>query len=230
MLDEIGFKGNTAYFPEIDTLVLSDLHIGIEDAAVDEGMSMPLREAETLKRRLGNVLDFFEPSTVVFNGDVLHRFGEVGTSGKTLRDLRETVVDAGAESVFIKGNHDPMLDSLVETRDTYQDGNVVFVHGHTVPVDLPESPLYVVGHDHPAIEIEMQKRECFIYGPFEDSDVLMTPAFNPLCQGVVINRMSARDFMSPFIRADLDEFRVVVENEDGEVLRFPPLKEFRNML
>ncbi|MDY7081876.1 MAG: hypothetical protein SXQ77_05585 [Halobacteria archaeon] len=123
-----------------------------------------------------------------------------------------------------------MLSSVVDTADWYERGDLLFIHGDEMPASLPHAELYVVGHDHPSVEIEMQKTDCFLYGPFDDSQVLMTPAFNPLCSGVVINRMYSRDFMSPFVRGDFGRFRVVVENEDGEVLRFPPLEEFREML
>jgi metallophosphoesterase superfamily enzyme len=97
---------------------------------------------------------------------------------------------------------------------------------------MPDASLYVVGHDHPTVEIEMQKQACFLYGPFDydgrDADILMTPALNPLCEGVVVNEMRASDFLSPFVRR-FSEFRVAVETED-EVLRFPPIKEFKRML
>jgi metallophosphoesterase superfamily enzyme len=78
----------------------------------------------------------------------------------------------------------------------------------------------------------MQKEPCFLYGPFDyngrDADVLMTPALNPLCEGVVVNEMRASDFLSPFVRR-FEDFRIAVETED-EVLRFPPIKEFKRML
>lgn len=229
MLDEIEFGGDAAYFPEHDVLVVSDLHIGLEQALHDEGMSMPLGERETLQERLRGVLERFSPGTVVFNGDVHHSFGRLGDAADTITSLRDMVVERGIDPVFIEGNHDTMLDAVVDTRDRYLVENTLFIHGHEIPVDLPDAGLYVVGHDHPTLEIEMQKTKCYLYGPFDDGDVLMTPAFNPLCRGVVVNKMESRDFMSPFIRGDFGEFRVMVESDD-DVLRFPRIREFRDLM
>lgn len=243
--DGLRFGGRAVYLPEFDTVALSDLHVGFEEEARASGMSLPLREEETLEEGLRDVLARFDPSTVVFNGDVHHSFGELGDSGRTIRRL-ESIVESSAEAVFIEGNHDTMLDEVVETQTWYsvgesddgeedkadgesRDADAVFVHGDTVPPNLPDASLYVVGHDHPAVEIELQKEPCFLYGPFKNASVLMTPAFNPLCEGVVVNEMYASDFMSPFVRESLNAFRVVVETDD-EVLRFPEMSEFRRML
>lgn len=250
--DELGFGGRAVYLPEFDTAAVSDLHVGFEEEARASGMSLPLREKETLEEGLREVLVRFSPETVVFNGDIHHSFGELGDSGRTIRRLRSVVESTEATPVFIEGNHDTMLEEVVETQTWYsvggdnesrrgdkengsesgdgnRDADVVFVHGDTVPPNLPDAPLYVVGHDHPAVEIELQKEPCFLYGPFRDSHVLMTPAFNPLCEGVVVNEMYASDLMSPFVRESLNAFRVVVET-DEEVLRFPEMREFRRML
>jgi len=240
--DDLSFGGRAVYLPEFETVAVGDLHVGFEEEARASGMSFPLQEQETLQEGLREVLVRFSPETVVFNGDIHHSFGELGEAGKTIRRLESVVESSGATAVFIEGNHDTMLEGVVETKKWYSlyhepndktedehRNEAVFVHGDTVPPNLPEASLYVVGHDHPAVEIELQKEPCFLYGPFEDSNVLMMPAFNPLCEGVVVNEMYASDFMSPFIRESLNAFRVVVETGD-EVLRFPEMSEFRRML
>jgi len=234
--EDLEFGGRGVYLPEFDTVAVSDLHVGFEEEARASGMSLPLREEETLEDGLRDVLARFDPSTVVFNGDVHHSFGELGDAGRTIQRLESVAESSDAEPVFVEGNHDTMLDEVVETRKWYSvgddnegDADAVFVHGDTVPPDLPDASLYVVGHDHPAVEIELQKEPCFLYGPFRDSNALMTPAFNPLCEGVVVNEMYASDFMSPFVRESLNAFRVVVET-DNEVLHFPEMSEFRRML
>lgn len=224
------FRGRGVYLPEIDVLSVSDLHVGIEKAAIRDGTSMPTKEAETLKSNLLALLGEFQPSTVVFDGDVHHEFGGLGDAGDTIQEMQEIVVNAGAEPVFVEGNHDTMLDSVVETEDWWRSDDVVFVHGDRVPADMPQdAALYVVGHDHPAVEIEMQKIDCYLLGPCIDGRVLMTPAFNELVRGVVVNKMTAGGFMSPFVRPPIGEFQVIVE-DDGEVHEFPPMSEFRHML
>jgi putative SbcD/Mre11-related phosphoesterase len=226
--DELRFGARAVYLPDEDTASVSDLHVGLADAARRDGTALPFDEETALEEAVRDVLARFEPSTLVFDGDVQHSFGGIGDARETVRRLERVVEASGAEAVFVEGNHDTDLDTVVETRPWHEEGGVVFVHGDTVPANLPDASLYVVGHDHPTVEIEGQKQPCFLHGPYEGAEVVMTPALNPLCEGVVVNGMRARDFMSPFVR-DFDAFRVAVEADD-EVLRFPPIEEFRRML
>lgn len=109
-------------------------------------------------------------------------------------------------------------------------GEGLVCHGHRVPEGA--AGLYVVGHDHPTIEIEGQRRPCYLYGSaiHRGADVLMVPAFNRLVTGVAVNRMRTSEFQSPLV-ADADAFRPVVRDEDAdETLWFPPLGKFRSML
>lgn len=228
--DDLNLGARGAYIPELDVAAVSDAHVGLADAARSQGTGVPFDEGMVLEKAVRDVLTRFEPSTLVFNGDVQHSFGGIGDAGAKVRRLRRVTESYDAETVFVEGNHDTDLDAVVETCAWHREGDVVFAHGHTIPLDLPDASLYVVGHDHPTVEIEMQKQKCFLYGPFDrrDADVLMTPALNPLCEGVVVNEMRASDFLSPFI-GRFGGFRVAVET-DGEVLRFPPIEEFRRML
>lgn len=230
--DELRFGARAVYLPDTETAAVSDLHVGLADAARREGTGVPFDEGMVLEKAVRDVLTRFEPSTLVFNGDVQHSFGGMGDARDTVRRLRRVAESYDASPVFVEGNHDTNLDSVVETCAWHEESDVVFTHGHTIPPDLPDASLYIVGHDHPTVEIEMQKQACFLYGPFNfdgwDANVLMTPALNPLCEGVVVNEMRASDFLSPFVRC-FGDFRVVVETED-EVLRFPPISEFERML
>jgi len=226
--EDLSFGAGAVYVPEEDVASVSDLHVGLADAARRDGTALPFDEETALEEAVRDVLTRFEPSTLVFDGDVQHSFGGIGDAGDTVRRLERVTETYGAEPVFVEGNHDTDLDAVVGTEAWHEEGDVVFVHGDTVPANLPDASLYVVGHDHPTVEIEGQKQSCFLHGPYEDAAVVMTPALNPLCEGVVVNEMRAYDFMSPFVR-DFDRFRVAVETQD-EALRFPPIDDFRRML
>ncbi len=60
----------------------------------------------------------------------------------------------------------------------------------------------IIGHDHPAIEIDMARFPCFLYGQgvVQCRDLVVMPAFNPLSPGVMINSARGRDFLSPILR------------------------------
>jgi hypothetical protein len=247
------FRDRAVYLPAEDALVVADLHVGRDAASAVE---LPLGERADLTDRLADLLAAFDPAEVVLAGDVLHAFDRVPEGvPETVAALRGAVAAADADLVAVRGNHDAMLDSVldstVETREQYRLGDTVVAHGHAEP-EAPEQSgdeaaddgtaggadchggvdRYVVGHDHPAIEIEGVRRPCLLYGPgtYRGADVLMLPAFNRLAPGTTVNGMGTRDFQSPVV-TDADALRPVVRDpEAGETLSFPPLGELRKML
>ena len=230
------FRDRALYLSDPDALVVADLHVGRDAVSPVE---LPLGERADLTDRLSALVAEFEPETVVFAGDVLHAFDRVPAGVEaTLRDLRAAVEDGGARLVVVEGNHDSMLGSLdveLSSQESYplSDGTVV-VHGHERPAEEVErsADRYVVGHDHPTIEIEGTRRPCLLCGPgaYRGADVLVLPAFNRLAPGVAVNGMTGRDFQSPFV-SNPGEFRPVVwDAAREESLSFPPLGEFRKML
>jgi hypothetical protein len=237
---DAAFRDRAVYLPGPAALVVADLHVGRAEASE---VQVPLGERADLTERLGALVDRHSPETVVVAGDVLHSFGHVShRATETLAGLAAVCRDAGARPVLVAGNHDAMLATAWEgeVHDAYvldggETGDLVVCHGHEEPEygGRDRDPgLYVVGHDHPAITIEGQKRPCFLYGEgcYRGADLLMLPAFSRVAAGVSVNGMRAADFQSPLVR-DADALRPVVWDESAEeALSFPPLGQFRRML
>jgi len=213
-----------------DVLVLADLHVGRGAAS---NVELPVGEGEEMVERFGALCERFEPEEVVVAGDLLHSFQSVpGPVEETLAGLRGVARDVGAEIVVTPGNHDTLLDAVWSgpTTEEYRLGETIVCHGHVEPAGGAER--YVIGHDHPTITIEGQRRHCFLAGDdvYEGADLLMLPTFNRLVRGVEINGMSSADFMSPLV-TDADALAPIVRDEAAdETLEFPPLGEFRHRL
>ncbi|WP_424008222.1 metallophosphoesterase [Haloferax denitrificans] len=230
-MTRVSVRERAIFLPDADALVLSDLHVGRADASAVE---FPLGEGADLTARLRAYCAEFDPREVVFAGDVLHRFDRVSERHvAALETLAETCADAGADPVFVAGNHDTMLAEgwSGEVHDEYRlaDGTLV-CHGHRDPDGDAER--YVVGHDHPTLAIEGRRRPCVLYGPdaYRGGDVLMLPAFTRLAAGVEINGMRTADFDSPLV-TDASVFRPLVRDaEADETLTFPPLGKLRRLL
>ncbi|WP_416839000.1 metallophosphoesterase [Haloferax sp. DFSO52] len=227
----VAVRDRAIYLLEADALVCSDLHIGRADASA---VDFPLGEQTDLSDRLSALCAEFEPREVVFAGDVLHRFDRVSERHVVaLETIADECVAAGADPVFVAGNHDTMLAEVWagDVHDEYRLADETLVsHGHCEPDG--ESHLYVVGHDHPMLTIEGRRRPCVLYGPdaYRESDVLMLPAFTRLAPGVEINGMRGADFDSPLVR-DASVFRPLVRDDDAdETLTFPPLGKLRRLL
>ena len=236
--DWVEFASRAAYLPAADALVFADVHAG-RDAASD--VALPLGEREDLLGRLRAHLNRFEPARVVVAGDLLHVHGSVPDGVRETVDALLTAAEAsGATLEVLRGNHDTMLAAVdVDALDHVElaDGTVV-AHGHEAPPADERAGLYVVGHDHPTVSVEGNRRHCWLYAEraVRGADVLMLPAFSRLAAGVEVNGMDARDFQSPFV-TDADALRPILartgddgDEGGGDPLEFPPLGEFRRML
>jgi putative SbcD/Mre11-related phosphoesterase len=225
------FRDRAVFLSGPRVLVVADLHVGRDEAS---GVAFPLGERADLHERLDRLVAHYDPTEVVVAGDVLHSFSHVAPAIEaSLYELAGCCHDADTRLVLVAGNHDTLLSEVWDgpVHDSYRlDDGTVICHGHentSEPADR-----YVVGHDHPAIEIEGQRRPCYLLGEetYRDTDVLMLPAFNRLAAGVPVNEMRTADFQSPFV-TDVDAFRPIVYDDDSqETLQFPPLGEFRRML
>lgn len=225
--------GNRAvYLPTADAVVCADLHVGKDDTS---NVEMRLGEHEDVTGRFEALLDRFEPTAVVIAGDLLHSFQTLSRgASETIETLCDIVDAADCRLVVTPGNHDVLLDQLWDGQmaDEHRlpGTEIVVTHGHELPDT--HADLYVVGHDHPTIEIEGQRRPCLLYDTdhYENASVLMLPAFSRLPAGVAVNRMHTRDFQSPFIR-DADALRPVVYDQSADQSHtFPPLGKFRRLL
>lgn len=235
--DSIDFTGSAAYLRDVDTLVVADTHIGLEDALRRDGLSFPLGEREVLVEKLEDLLYQYDPACVVFDGDFLHDFS------KLTRGTRDTV-DAilgclgSREVVVVAGSHDTMLGPAVEDDDVLVEenahvrGRYLFTHGHILEFLVPgEVEVVVVGHDHPALDVDLQREECYLWGErlWRGRDLLVLPSFTPLTRGVAINEMRRGEFLSPVLReVDVGRLRPIIDV--GEPLVFPPLSEMRRFL
>jgi putative SbcD/Mre11-related phosphoesterase len=210
-----------------DALVVADLHAGMDE---ESGVELPLGEREDIVGRLRSLLDRFGPATVVVAGDLLHSFSSVPAGvPDTVAAIERAIREAGAHPVVTPGNHDTMLPSVWDgpTAEEHRlDDGTVVCHGHERPT--ADAERYVVGHDHPTITVEGQRRPCYLRGTHRGSEVVMLPAFTRLAAGMTVDRARAGDFQSPLV-GDADVLRPVVW-ADGEAFEFPPLGEFRRML
>lgn len=214
-----------------DTLVVADLHLG---RGKQSAVEAPVGDGQDVCERIGSLCEALEPETVVLAGDVLHAFETVPSGVEAqLRAIDEHVTAAEATLVVVTGNHDTMLEQVwagPTTSSHWIDSETLVVHGHEQPG--VEADRYVLGHDHPTIEIEGQRHPCFLQGDGgpDGSAIVVLPSFNRLTAGVVINRRYARDFQSPLV-TDVDALEPIVRDETaGETLRFPPLGTFRDRL
>jgi putative SbcD/Mre11-related phosphoesterase len=225
--ERFGFQSGCLFIRDSGICAASDLHIGLEEELLRQGLAFPLQEERLLLERLEESLKKFKPAFFVLAGDIVHSFNRIDRKVIEKLDSVMRLLEKQCRVILLRGSHDTMLSTLPEeVLDRYDLGEFTFAHGHTA---LEGHKNLIIGHEHPVIQIEMERLPCFLYGRevVKGKDLIMLPAFNPLCQGVTINHVEGRDFMSPLLkRVDTGELAPVVEVQ-GEVLVFPRLAKLR---
>src|SRR3989344_3003409 len=120
------------YLIKEKTLIISDIHIGFEEALNKQGILVPRVYFKEFLLRLSKMLDNVD--TVVLNGDIKHAFaGMSSTEWQGSKELFELL--AGKKIVVIKGNHDPMLPYVFTKTKIVpflKLGDTFIVHGDVI--------------------------------------------------------------------------------------------------
>ena len=193
---EYKFVGKALLFPMERILVISDLHMGYEEAMNSAGVFLPRQQFKQTKQDLEKVFhEVGRMKEVVILGDLKHEFGTI--SGQEWREVLEIVDYLGENSdklILIRGNHDTILEPIakrkeLEIRDFYILGEIAFLHGDKQYLEAlaREIKMIVMGHKHPAITLrEGSKAEtykCFLVGKWKGKKIVILPSFFPLVEG-----------------------------------------------
>ena len=164
-------------------LAVSDLHYGYEITRRTRGGLWPLWGRETVENRIAELLQDYEPKTLILNGDIVDS-AAAGSSGaiEWLGSLEEK-----CESVIlIQGNHDrgTVLQKFDFVRK-FETGSFVFHHGHLPLENDQKERLEIVGHIHPSFRFRdgaglSMKLPCLV----QEKEKWIMPAVSPWAGGV----------------------------------------------
>lgn len=204
------------------TLIVCDVHIGIEDAMSKQGILIPRFHFRDVLERMGSIIrqsGISRFDRIIINGDIKHEFGKI--SDEEWRNTLKFITYLSGytdEIILIRGNHDTILGPIAEKRkvmlvDNYKIKDILITHGDKIPdnEDLKGIRTIIIGHEHPAITIrEGQKREtfkCFLVGRYKTRKLIVQPSLNLLAEGTDINE---DDLLSPFLHHELGDFEVFI--------------------
>jgi metallophosphoesterase superfamily enzyme len=217
------------------TLVVADLHLGIESDLARHGWHVSSRTADRLER-LARLLARTEPDRLLLLGDV--KQSVPFTTRQEWREIPEVLaaLRARVPILVVPGNHDPGIErfldpsELAERTGAVVDG-VGYLHGHTLPGPCLAGQLVLVGHHHPMAAVQDEvgcalRAPAYLMGEVDDgclglppaatpTRVLLVPAFNEL-SGYDVRKIVADPF-SPISRCLVRE-TVEVLLADGTLL------------
>jgi putative SbcD/Mre11-related phosphoesterase len=200
------------------TLVISDLHIGIEYGIRKSGINIPT-QIESMQNRLDSLIKGSGAERLVILGDVKHKVP--GTSFQ-----EESEIPAffrhflGKASIEVSpGNHDPGLEDMlpkdvkVHPAKGFLDGEYYYCHGHAKPDPSFIKAKYVImGHTQPLIEFRDSlgyrwSEKVWVVADMKarkDQKLIIIPAFNRFSGGFPMNAKSPpprkREFSSPLTK------------------------------
>lgn len=194
-----------------NSLVIADLHIGIEQTLREQGIHVA-SQTDILTKRVLTLCETYEPNELVLLGDIKHTIPS--TPIQERRDVKtffQAIQNYGTIRL-IPGNHDGNIEWLtpesisIHPSDGFRIGGIGFVHGHRWPhKKIMNCKHLVCAHTHPTIMFTDRLghktfEPCWLkaqtlagkrqenYPDSEQINVLVMPAFNPLCGGLAVNK------------------------------------------
>ncbi|MFA5311976.1 MAG: metallophosphoesterase [Methanomassiliicoccales archaeon] len=203
-----------------ETIVIADLHIGLESALEADGLHFPRFQTEDMRESLIEIMDRYSPKRVVILGDLKHDFSR--NVGQELAEVTSvlSLLKESAEVCLARGNHDNYLVNIafklgIEVEESFIIGGISMMHGH---VRSDARPL-VIGHEHPSVKVFDEVRAyvrlpCFLH--FEEERILVLPAFSPLAPGTDFTSSYGSRAFSPSLHdAELGRAKVYACSEIG---------------
>jgi putative SbcD/Mre11-related phosphoesterase len=206
------------------TLIVADLHIGLEAELRESGINLPSQTQKMAEHLIGLCKET-EVHDVVIIGDVKHNVPltsrqEYFEIPKIFEELKEYV----SEVHITPGNHDGnlkyYLPPWVNIHGTkgFVHKKIGFFHGHTWPAkDVMKCKHVVIAHEHPTILFietlgERDFRQCWVKAHFFEKaiqdrypnsspELIIIPTFNHLCGGIALN--SQEKLLGPIMTNNL---------------------------
>lgn len=176
------------------TLIIADLHIGIEKEYWRAGIRAS-GLSDRIIEALGKVLEATKPKKIVVAGDFKHNIPY--HTQKEAEDLRRAVeiLSSQGELLIVKGNHDGDIEEILQGADVFSPGiledGVYIIHGHAHPtLEASGAEAIIMGHLHPALALKHKfgrvLKKVFLLGEWNGVPIAVLPAFSPLITGMDI--------------------------------------------
>ena len=205
-----------------NTLILSDLHIGYEEALNDKGVLVPRVQFKQMYERLLLIVKEQKFKDIIITGDLKHEFGIINdTEWKNTLKLIDLLLEHCEKLILIKGNHDLTLKHIANKRNIelveyVRIDEILICHGDEIlSKEVFEGiKMIIIGHEHPAVGLREKNKyesyKCFLKGKYDKKTLIVIPSFNTLTIGTDVLR---RTLLSPYLKHDINDFEVyAIEN------------------
>jgi len=228
------------YHPEMDLLVLSDLHLGLEGSMTAKGSYVPKFHFDDILEDIEKARSSTGASRVLLNGDLKNEFNRNSYSEKQeIKKLLKHLKRRFDEAIVVEGNHDKFVEDIVEEQglelnEYFLEDGILFIHGDKRPEEISDDLDYntiVIGHEHPALSLEddigiSEKVDCILYGDTKSGkDIIVLPAFSNISNGTEVNQVPSHELLSPILKEDVykKKLKAVAVSREAGNFEFPEI-------
>ncbi len=177
-----------------DTLVVSDLHFGIEDELNKRGHLIRDVQKELIEELYEMTKD---KNHLIICGDIKNNYDRVSDYEK--RDINNLIKKIKPKITIIRGNHDTMLDFVIDKKihNYYFKNDFLFIHGDKSIKELSKLPNFksdykkakviIMGHEHPSVSFYYNNRnerfKCFLETEHDSKKLIVLPSFSEAAFG-----------------------------------------------
>jgi len=218
-------------------LIVSDLHLGLEDEQESKGIHIPTSVFPKIMRSILTPVKELSCDKVVILGDFKHEFGKPSESEwYSVKRMIKSLNEMKVEPLVVRGNHDNYIIIILKEMNVklFQpslsiNGFTLF-HGHLEITEKEEKAKHIImGHEHPSIVIKddlgvKHRFKTFLNGKVGDKTITVLPSTSPLAYGSDINETLQKDLLSPILqKSHLDDLIPYAIEIGVAVKRFPRL-------
>lgn len=172
------------YVPDLDLLLVADVHLGKSEAFQSLGVPIPNRVNQDTLERLNTLCDRLSPKTLCVLGDLFH--SPRGLDDAILQSWIHFTETCGATVQVILGNHDRAIASLLDSFEIPFHTHPIEYPGLVLshePADIPNC-VNLCGHIHPCLRLKTRldslRLPCFL---LELPHRLILPSFGGFTGG-----------------------------------------------
>ena len=178
-----------AYWHAEKLLIVADLHLEKSSCFARHGQLLPPYDSERTLKRLKNVVEKYQPQTIIALGDSFHDNQASAQLSEKNRKLLEDII-THREMIWIAGNHDDEKTEFAgQWTHEIRIGSLLFRHEPLAGTQTGE----IAGHLHPALRISRRgmsvRRFCFA----SDGRRMILPAFGAYAGGLDLTNKAFRD-------------------------------------
>jgi hypothetical protein len=168
------------------TLVIADLHIGLEYELLSKGFNIP-DQSDVMFERIRKIFTENGCNALIVIGDIKHKI--TGISWPEREDICNFMhkLDGLGKVIVVKGNHDGGIENYVKNvvpAAGFEYGGYWIFHGHAKPPEKALKMKKIAAHIHPKVEFRDSLGGRVSERVWIKSDgLIVMPQFNYLLSG-----------------------------------------------